>query len=73
MRAIFFILACFCVFLFVFQVNAFEETGRFQIVYSQKVKEDAHKEIYILQDTETDAKYLFMRDGAAGGMCKLEE
>ena len=73
MRVLFFILACFCVFLFIFQVNAFEVAERFVIIYSQKIKKDAHKEVYILQDTEADTKYLFMRDGTAGGMCKLEE
>jgi len=73
MRVLFFILACFCVFLFVFQVKAFEGAERFQIIHSQKVENDAHKEIYILADTETDTEYLFMRDGTAGGMCKLEK
>ena len=45
------------------------DEGRFALEYNQR-GDTGH--ILILRDSETGQKYLFVRDGYAGGLTKLE-
>lgn len=46
------------------------DSGRFELEYSQRNQWGG--KILILRDSETGAKYLFVRDGYAGGLTELK-